>query len=171
MCNLAEAHAALGHLEEARKWAEKGREIADDPNVKKKAKKTKEFPTNDPRECEEACAVLLMNLGMVQEVNLRGEGRPSDTTSGGFDVKSSCFSLFLEPLFLSLFLWALIPTLTSFPRSQYLIPNFFLLCSSPVTLQKPLYTTNARAITLNEFTSPMARARPMSRYGGCELNE
>ncbi|RUS21268.1 hypothetical protein BC937DRAFT_93147 [Endogone sp. FLAS-F59071] len=68
MCNLAEAHAALGNLEEARQWAEKGREIADDPNVKKKAKKTKEFPANDPRECDEACAVLLMNLGMVQEL-------------------------------------------------------------------------------------------------------
>lgn len=60
MNNLSESFAAMGKLEEAKQWAERGLELAENPNT---AKVNKDAPV-----CNESCGVLLYNMGMLHEV-------------------------------------------------------------------------------------------------------
>ncbi|KAI8137818.1 hypothetical protein BJV82DRAFT_546484 [Fennellomyces sp. T-0311] len=59
MNNLSEGFAAMGRLEEAKQWAERGIELAQNPNTRKANK--------DGEVCDETCGVLLFNMGMVLE--------------------------------------------------------------------------------------------------------
>ncbi|KAI9244821.1 hypothetical protein BDA99DRAFT_528738 [Phascolomyces articulosus] len=59
MNNLSEGFAAMGRLEEAKNWAERGVELAQNPNTRKANK--------DGEVCDDTCGVLLYNLGMIHE--------------------------------------------------------------------------------------------------------
>ncbi|KAG2219759.1 hypothetical protein INT45_008590, partial [Circinella minor] len=59
MNNLSEGFAAMGRLEEAKNWAERGVELAQNPNTRKANK--------DGEVCDDTCGVLLYNLGMIYE--------------------------------------------------------------------------------------------------------
>ncbi|KAL1923823.1 uncharacterized protein VTP21DRAFT_8803 [Calcarisporiella thermophila] len=59
MCNLSEAYASKGDLEEARKWASQGLSVVESSKKQKRHDK----------ECDEACGVLLFNAGMVHEMS------------------------------------------------------------------------------------------------------
>ncbi|CAG8475701.1 6169_t:CDS:2 [Funneliformis mosseae] len=57
MNNISEVFTGMGNLEEAQGWAERGLKLVE--NFKQNRKNT---------ECEEACGVLLFNLGMISEL-------------------------------------------------------------------------------------------------------
>ncbi|KAI8967080.1 hypothetical protein BDF20DRAFT_917884 [Mycotypha africana] len=59
MNNLAEAYSALGQYEEAKLWAQKGLDLAQNPNTRKINK--------DGDLCDETCGILLYNMGMLFE--------------------------------------------------------------------------------------------------------
>ncbi|KAI9496418.1 hypothetical protein BDB00DRAFT_785509 [Zychaea mexicana] len=59
MNNLSEGFAAMGRMEEAKNWAERGVELAQNPNTRKANK--------DGEVCDDTCGVLLYNLGMIHE--------------------------------------------------------------------------------------------------------
>ncbi|KAI8376004.1 uncharacterized protein BYT42DRAFT_371199 [Radiomyces spectabilis] len=59
MNNLSESFAAMGQFDDAKLWAQRGLEIAQNPNTGKANK--------DGDVCDEACGVLLFNMGMLFE--------------------------------------------------------------------------------------------------------
>ncbi|KAI9303046.1 hypothetical protein BJ944DRAFT_232510 [Cunninghamella echinulata] len=59
MNNLAESYVSLNQFNEAKHWAEKGINLAQNPNTYK--------VNNDKQVCDETCGVLLFNLGMIFE--------------------------------------------------------------------------------------------------------
>ncbi|KAI9318423.1 hypothetical protein BX666DRAFT_2018531 [Dichotomocladium elegans] len=59
MNNLSDAYAALGRLDEAKLWAQRGLDLAQNPNTRKLNK--------DGEICDETCGVLLYNTGMLFE--------------------------------------------------------------------------------------------------------
>ncbi|KAI9267339.1 hypothetical protein BY458DRAFT_540297 [Sporodiniella umbellata] len=59
MNNLVESFARLGQYEDAKLWGQKGLDIAQNPNTGK--------VNQDSRVCEQACGVLLFNMGMLFE--------------------------------------------------------------------------------------------------------
>ncbi|CAO3615277.1 unnamed protein product [Cunninghamella echinulata] len=59
MNNLAESYVSLNQFNEAKHWAEKGINLAQNPNTYK--------VNNDKEVCDETCGVLLFNLGMIFE--------------------------------------------------------------------------------------------------------
>lgn len=60
MNNLSEAFASMGRVDEAKQWAERGLELAENPNT---AKIDKDAPV-----CNETYGVLLYNMGILLEV-------------------------------------------------------------------------------------------------------
>ncbi|KAI7900752.1 uncharacterized protein BX663DRAFT_438647 [Cokeromyces recurvatus] len=60
MNNLAESYSNMGQYEEAKMWAQKGLDLAQNPNTGK-VNKDKEL-------CDETCGILLFNMGMLFEV-------------------------------------------------------------------------------------------------------
>lgn len=63
MNNLAESYASMGHFDEAKIWGQRGLDLAQNPNTGKVNK--------DGEICNETCGVLLFNMGMLFEVNIR----------------------------------------------------------------------------------------------------
>ncbi|KAI7884854.1 hypothetical protein K492DRAFT_142543 [Lichtheimia hyalospora FSU 10163] len=59
MNNLSDGYAALGKLEDAKQWAQRGLDLAQNPNTRKANK--------DGQVCDETCGVLLFNMGMLLE--------------------------------------------------------------------------------------------------------
>ncbi|KAI8363327.1 hypothetical protein B0O80DRAFT_433477 [Mortierella sp. GBAus27b] len=53
MCNISDAFAGMGNLDDAVGWAERGLKVG---------------TANSGQECDEGCGVLLYNLGMLQEM-------------------------------------------------------------------------------------------------------
>jgi hypothetical protein len=63
MNNLAESYVAVNAFSGAKIWLERGISLAQNPNTGKRNK--------DQQVCDEACGILLFNLGMVFEVSGR----------------------------------------------------------------------------------------------------
>ncbi|KAI9487077.1 MAG: hypothetical protein EXX96DRAFT_64714 [Benjaminiella poitrasii] len=59
MNNLAESYSSMDQLEEAKIWAQRGLDLAQNPNTGKVNK--------DGELCDETCGVLLFNMGMLFE--------------------------------------------------------------------------------------------------------
>lgn len=55
-CNISDAFAGLGNIEDATGWAERGLKIGS---------------AQSGQECDEGCGVILYNLGMLHEVICR----------------------------------------------------------------------------------------------------
>lgn len=53
MCNISDAFAGLGNVEDATGWAERGLKVGS---------------AQSGQECDEGCGVILYNLGMLHEV-------------------------------------------------------------------------------------------------------
>lgn len=62
MNNLSDSYAALGKLDDAKQWAQRGLDLAQNPNTRKANK--------DGEVCDETCGILLFNMGMLLEVNI-----------------------------------------------------------------------------------------------------
>lgn len=52
-CNISDAFAGLGNIEDATGWAERGLKVGS---------------AQSGQECDEGCGVILYNLGMLHEV-------------------------------------------------------------------------------------------------------
>ncbi|KAF7728536.1 hypothetical protein EC973_005940 [Apophysomyces ossiformis] len=59
MNNLSEAYAGISQFEDAKQWAQKGLDLAQNPNTRKINK--------DGEVCDETCGVLYYNMGMLFE--------------------------------------------------------------------------------------------------------
>ncbi|KAF9363207.1 hypothetical protein BGX34_004641 [Mortierella sp. NVP85] len=57
MCNISDTFAGLGNVEDAMGWAERGLKVG---------------TRNSGQECDEGCGVLLYNLGMLYEEQMKG---------------------------------------------------------------------------------------------------
>lgn len=67
MNNLAEAFTSVNRFEDAKQWAQKGIDLAQNPNTRKQNK--------DGEICDETCGILLFNMGMILEVSRIPVGR------------------------------------------------------------------------------------------------
>ncbi|KAI8637312.1 hypothetical protein BD408DRAFT_395930 [Parasitella parasitica] len=61
MNNLAESYTSMGHFDEAKLWGQRGLDLAQNPNTGQVNK--------DGEICNEACGVLLFNMGMLFEAS------------------------------------------------------------------------------------------------------